>query len=53
MFSHILKGLYLEYKVRSYEAKIGACTKARDKIKLKQVKYTEKYEQYVAKHKAH
>jgi hypothetical protein len=48
---HILRGLYLEYKVRSYEAKIKACTKARTKLKQKQKKYSKKYEAYVVKRK--
>lgn len=50
---YVIKGLYLDYKVKAYEAKIKACTKARTKLKQRQRKASKKYEEYVAKREAH
>ena len=43
---YIIKGLYYEYKVRTYTKAIIAMTSARQKIKAKQAKFTERQEHY-------
>ena len=47
----MLKLIWLELKLRSIETKIAKCTEERKRIKCKQQKLTEKYEQYLAKRK--
>lgn len=50
---YILKGLYLEYKVKAYDKAIIGATKTREKLKAKQAKMTESYEKYVKALKDH
>lgn len=50
---YVLKGLYLEYKVKAYEKSIRSLMKARDKLKERQAKMTKSYESYVIKLKEH
>ena len=50
---YILKGLYIEHKVRAYEKAIMALQVSRSKLKAKQLKATKSREKYVVKAAQH